>query len=127
MDDRFKEFARIKEITIWGILFGYKQEQVDFQLDYVKDAEKKETEILIFRWWKNNSPNLLEDRLTCTLVKNALPFYVEIQYSDIIGILLETGLVLQFPYTGGVREEVPSADTQKPAKKANRGGLHVVK
>ena len=90
-------FACTKEAAIWGILYGFQQEEIDFRVTYCKDIESKEMETLLFRWHRNNPPKIDESMLSCTLVFNTVPRYIEIPYDMIAAIVADGGVAVAFP------------------------------
>lgn len=91
------EFSRTKEAAVWGILYGFQQERIDFRVTYCKDLKTDQMETLIFRWHQNNSPTIGESSLSCTLSFNTMPCLVEILYSRIYMIVADKGVAVPFP------------------------------
>jgi len=90
------EFARTKEAAVWGILYGFQQERIDFRLIHVLDGVTREAQILIFRWHKNNPPKIETDHLTCTLMFNMEPVAIRVDFSNVISIMSEGGVGVKF-------------------------------
>lgn len=88
-------FARTKEATVWGILYGFQQEQIDFRISHV-DPSTGEAETLLIRWAWRNAPALKPDHLACILTFNMMPREVLVEFKNVVGIEADGGIGIIF-------------------------------
>lgn len=108
------EFARTKEAAIWGILYGFQQEQIAFRMIHMVDAETAEMQTLILRWHKNNPPTIKQDHFTCMLTFNMVPTHVSVEFSNIAVIVADGGVSIAFKIE---KAAAPEPEETKPKLK----------
>ena len=112
-------FARTKEVVIWGIMYGFQQEQLDFRITYMVDAETEEMRTLLFRWSWRNKPVLHTDNITSTLRFNTVPQDVQVNFKDVVAIVADGGMPIGFPV-----EKQPAVAPEPEAKKPSLKLVH---
>ena len=105
------EFARTKEAAIWGILYGFQQERIDFSVNHMVDPKTEEMQTLILRWHKNNPPKIEQGYFTCTLMFNMVPTHISVEFSNIGAIVADGGVGIAFPIE---KAAAPEPEVKKP-------------